>query len=63
MMAWAKTKLVAAAVVGVMVIGGTGGVIADKRATAAQDEPAPPRQRQRRRPRSRQRTRQPTSLR
>ncbi|MEA2733928.1 MAG: hypothetical protein QOE14_379 [Humisphaera sp.] len=41
MMAWAKTKLVAAAVIGVVVIGGTGSVIAVKSATAA-EKPATP---------------------
>jgi RNA polymerase sigma-70 factor (ECF subfamily) len=40
MMAWAKTKLAAAAVIGVMVIGGAGSVIAVKSALA--DEKKPP---------------------
>ena len=40
MMAWAKTKIVAA-VIGVIVIGGAGGVVAMKNAMAA-DKPAPP---------------------
>jgi RNA polymerase sigma-70 factor (ECF subfamily) len=41
MMTWAKSKLVAAAIVGVMVVGGTGGVIATRSATAAEKPTAP----------------------
>jgi RNA polymerase sigma-70 factor (ECF subfamily) len=41
MMTWAKSKLVAAAIVGVMVVGGTGGVIAVKEARAAEKPAAP----------------------
>jgi RNA polymerase sigma factor (sigma-70 family) len=41
MMSWAKMK-VAAAVIGMVVIGGVGGVVALRNATAADNDPAPP---------------------